>query len=272
MKLLNILFASLFAPLLLCGALMAQNAEQLAIPLSQPGEPGRLELGVVRGSISVSAYEGEEVIIRYGGDEDDRDRQVTREGLRRISSNAAGFEVTEEDNVVEVGSVSPLRSIDFRISVPRNFSLKLSTVNGGALRVENVSGEMELSNVNGPITLTNIGGSVVANTVNGDITATFRSVADGKPMSFTNLNGEIDVTFPPDVRMNAKMRSEWGDVFTDFEMEMDRSGTQVGASSTGSGTYKVTVNNWITGTVNGGGPEYQFRSMRGDIYIRRNSR
>lgn len=244
------------------------NDQQIAIPLSNPGQPGSLNLGVVRGSITVTGYDGDEVLINYGGEDASSGQQeVTRQGLRRISDSGIGFEVTEDNNEVHVGSVSPMRSVDFRVSVPRNFALHLSTVNGGEIRVENVSGEMEISNVNGPITLVNVGGSVVANTVNGDISATFRSVAEGKPMAFTNLNGDIDVTFPAGVRMNARMRSEWGEVFTDFDMDLDRTG---GVDRSGdSGTYKVSVNHWINGAVNGGGPEYQFRSMRGDIYIRR---
>lgn len=244
------------------------NDQQIAIPLSNPGQPGSLELGVVRGSITVTGYDGDEVQINYGVENaSSGQQQVTRQGLRRISGSGIGFEVTEDDNEVDVNGVSPMRSVDFRVSVPRNFALHLSTVNGGEIRVENVSGEMEISNVNGAITLVNVGGSVVANTVNGDISATFRSVTDGKPMSFTNLNGDIDVTFPPGVQMNARMRSEWGEIYTDFDMDLDRSGSV--DRSGNSGTYKVSVNNWINGAINGGGPEYQFRSMRGDIYIRR---
>lgn len=260
---------SLFA-LLLCFTLASRAQEQIAVPLSDPGQPGTLELGVVRGSITVTGYDGKEVIIRYGGGDEDEDRQsVTKNGLRKISSGGIGFEVTEDNNTVEIGGVSPMHEASFEISVPRQFSLNLSTVNGGELRVENVTGEMELSNVNGEITLTNVGGSAVVNTVNGDIQATFNSVTPGKPMAFSNLNGDIDVTLPANTKLTAKMKSEWGEVFTDFEMDINRASQDKVNTSTDSGTYKVSVNNWITGTINGGGPEYLFKSMRGDIYIRK---
>lgn len=253
--------------LLFASTTLAQD--QVAIPLSNPGQPGKLELGIVRGSIQVTGYDGQEVIIRYGGDEDKEDREVTKSGLRRISNNAVGFEVKENNNTVKIGSVSPMRDIGFNISVPRNFSLKLSTVNGGDIEVENVSGELELSNVNGEITLTNVSGSAVANTVNGDITATFNRITPNKPMAFSNLNGDIDVTLPADAKLSTKMKSEWGDIFTDFDMQIDRADQGNVNSSTESGTYKVSVNNWIYGKINGGGPEYLFKSMRGDIYIRK---
>lgn len=244
--------------------------DQIAIPLSNPNQPGKLKIGIVRGSISVSGYEGKEVIIRYGSDEDrDEDREVTKNGLRRISGNTVGFEAREDDNEIEIGGVSPMRDISFRISVPRNFSLELSTVNGGDIEVQNVNGEMELQNVNGEILLTNISGSAVANTVNGDIEAIFTGINPDKPMAFSNLNGDIDVTLPANAKITAKMKSEWGDMYTDFDMDIKRQDRGKVDSSTDSGTYKISVNNWIYGTINGGGPEYLFKSMRGDIYIRK---
>ena len=243
--------------------------DQIAVPLSNPDQPGKLKIGVVRGSISVNGYDGKEVIIRYGSeDEEDRDREVTENGLRRISNNTIGFEAREDNNEVEIGGVSPMRDISFDISVPRNFSLELSTVNGGDIIVENVNGEMEIQNVNGEITLTNVSGSAVANTVNGDIKATFNTIAPNKPMAFSNLNGDIDITLPANAKVTAKMKSDWGEMFTDFDMDITQDRGKVDASS-GSGTYKVSVNNWIYGNINGGGPEYLFKSMRGDIYVRK---
>ncbi|MBN2732208.1 MAG: DUF4097 family beta strand repeat protein [Balneolaceae bacterium] len=244
--------------------------DRLAVPLSNPGEPGKLELGVVRGTINVSGYDGNEVLINYtGGPEKGNSQNVTKDGLRRITNNSVGFEVEEDENVVEIGSVSPMHDISFDISVPRNFSLELSSVHGGGITIENVSGDLEVSNVNGEITLINISGAAVANTVNGDIKATFNRVSADKPMAFSNLNGDIDVTLPANAKVSAKMKSEWGEIYTDFDMNINRSDEGAVNTSSDSDTYKVSVNNWIYGDINGGGPEYLFKSMRGDIYIRK---
>lgn len=267
MKKITYLLPALFF-MLLAAPSLAQ--ERLAVPLSNPGEPGKLELGVIRGTINVSGYNGNEVIINYnGGAEKGANKSVTKNGLRRISNNSVGFEVEEDENVVEISGSSPMQDITFDISVPRNFSLELSSVNGGGITIENVSGDLEVSNVNGEITLINISGAAVANTVNGDIKATFNSVSPGKPMAFSNLNGDIDVTLPANARVSAKMKSEWGEVYTDFEMDIDQSEEGEINTSSDSDTYKVSVNNWIYGNINGGGPEYLFKSMRGDIYIRK---
>ena len=88
-------------------------------------------------------------------------------------------------------------------------------------------------------------------------------------MAFSNLNGDIDVTLPANTQMTAKMKSEWGEVYTDFDMDVKRSDRDNVKSSAEDGVFKVSVNNWIYGNINGGGPEYLFKSMRGDIYIRK---
>lgn len=266
MKALKFILPILITALLLPVSAKAQ--EQIAVPLSNPGEPGTLNVSVVRGSITVTGYDGNEVLISYNGNREDKKQKVTEDGLRRISSGSVGFQVSEDNNEVDVSGVSPMQSVNFDISVPRNFSLNLSTVNGGRLLAENIAGEMELSNVNGEVTLRNVSGSALVNTVNGDITATFSSVSSDQPMAFTNLNGDIDVTFPADVKMTAKMKSEGGEIFTDFKMDIKRASENPEAS-TESGAYKVSINNWIYGNINGGGPEYLFKSMRGDIYIRK---
>ncbi len=38
-----------------------------------------------------------------------------------------------------------------------------------------------------------------------------------KAMAFTSLNGVIDVTLPASTRANLKLRSDMGDVYTDFQ-------------------------------------------------------
>lgn len=260
-------FFSIITSFLLFSTAVAQ--EQIAIPLSNPDRSGELHLSMIRGSLQITGYEGKEVIIKYDNGQEPRPQsESSRDGLRRISSNTPGFEVTERNNRVEITNVSPVKEIDFEIMVPQNFSMKISIVHGSSFLVENVNGDLEINHVNGEVELTNIGGSALVNTVNGDIKATFRSVAEGKPMAFSNVNGDIDVTLPASAKLTAKMKSEWGDMFTDFDMEM-KQGENVSRGSTRSGGYQVSVNNWILGEINGGGPEYLFKSLHGDIYIRK---
>ncbi|MEX0928172.1 MAG: DUF4097 family beta strand repeat-containing protein [Balneolales bacterium] len=259
--------ASALFSLLLAVPALAQE-QQVVIPLSEPGQPGTLELSVIRGSVSVSGYDGDEVIINYDGDEEPRQsREETEDGLRRISPGNSGFEASESNNTVTVSNLSPIRRMDFEISVPYNFSLELALVTGDDITVDNINGEIAISHVNGGITLTNVGGSATVNTVNGDITATNREVAEQRPMAFSSVNGDIDVTLPQTVQVSARMNSEMGEIYTDFDMELDEGDDQTG--SPGSNAFNISVNRWMNGTINGGGPEYMFKTLRGDIFIRR---
>ena len=86
-----------------------------------------------------------------------------------------------------------------------------------------MSGELEISNVNGAIQAHGRGGSAVANTVNGNLTATFKGVTPGTPMAFSTLNGKVDVTFPANVKAALKMKSDRGEVYSDFDVAVDKS-------------------------------------------------
>ena len=149
--------------------------------------------------------------------------------------------------------------------MPANFDLELSTVNQGDITVTGINGAMDINNVNGEIQLTNISGSVLSNTVNGDIKAQFSAVSAEEQMVFTTLNGDVDVTFPSNVKATAKMKSERGEIFSDFDMNIRNSEPK---SSRDGREFKIEINAWVYGEINGGGPEYTMQNMNGNIYIR----
>jgi hypothetical protein len=268
--------------LFLCSWALALNGwaqdsvkEQLVVPLSNPGKPGSLEVGLLNGSIRVIGYEGKEVVIdavtRAGKkrNSDDDEAKPAPGGMRKISSGHS-FELTAEErnNRVEVNSDSWKRSVDLTIKVPRQFSLKLSTVNHGDIEVENVSGQMEVNNVNGSIELKNVSGSAVANTVNGKLIATFREIAPDAPMAFSTLNGAVDVTFPGNAKLSTKMKSERGEIYSDFDMAVEKSQPKIDHSSK-TGTYRISIEDWVQGKINGGGPQVLMKNMNGNIYLRK---
>lgn len=52
-----------------------------------------------------------------------------------------------------------------------------------------------------------------------------------------------DITLPANANLTAKMKSEWGEVFTDFEMDVRRNESNVKSSDRQDGVYKVSINN-----------------------------
>lgn len=245
--------------------------EQLVVPLSDPSKPGLLRVELIHGSIKVSGYAGKEVVIDAETTPVNNKKERVDEsasGMKRISPRG-GLELSAEEksNKVVVTSHSMRQPVNLAIKVPQQFSLKVSTVNNGDIVIENVSGELEINNVNGAITMNNISGSAVANTVNGVLKANFKTVTDS-PMAFTTLNGNVDVTFPANAKMNIKVKSDRGEVYSDFDMDIDKSAPK-GVRSNQNGMYKVSVDEWVQGKVNGGGSEIMMKNMHGNIYIRK---
>jgi len=251
--------------------------ERIAIPLSSPGDNGKLDVGLVRGDIKVTAYNGNEVIIEatsktsghdHDGDcsscDDENDRPAIA-GMKKISSSPIELSASERNNRVEIETNSWKKAINLDIKVPANFDLEVSTVHG-KIDVEGISGSHEISSVHGPLTLKDMSGSIISNTVHGDIIVNFLKVKSNEPMSFVTLHGNVDITFPPGIKATAKMRSDRGEIFTDFDMTVDRSKPEVKSDE---GKYKVSINSWVFGEINGGGPEYTFKNMHGDIIIRK---
>ena len=346
-----------------CGWALAQAKEEppdrAVVPLSSPDKPAKVEVSVIRGSITVKAYQGKEIIVEarvrekalsnLGGlytsgqylvmppnppdvpapatapspapsaqagqraeqirkqidalsasgiaqnlaeqvvlakrlTQSDRalglyfqETQKQREekekkiaGMKQLSGSASGLAVEEENNVVQINTQSWKAATDLVIQVPVATSLEVRSTMDGAVIVEGVSGEIDINNINGPVTLKNVSGNTLVHTVNGNIEVTLARVTADKPLSFSSMNGDIDVTLPADVKANLKMKSEQGEIYTDFDINMTRQPTKSeAAEKTEQGKFRITFDKSLYGLVNGGGREIAFNTFSGDIYIRK---
>ncbi|NER16650.1 DUF4097 family beta strand repeat-containing protein [Spongiivirga citrea] len=254
--------------LLLANTGIAQSLnEQLVVPLSSPNEPGLLEVGLIKGSITVKGYDGDTVIINSESPEKKVSKKTTN-GMTKISGGSVDLRAEERNNKVSIHSNSWKNAINLEIQVPKNFSLKLSCINKGKLYVENVNGEMEVSNINGSIDMLNVSGSVVANTTNGHIKVVFNKVSANTNMAFSSFNKNVDITLPALIKANIKAKTDGGDIYTDFDMDVDSRKPVVEKGDNG-GNYKVKIEQWTYGKINGGGPEILMKSFNGDLYIRK---
>ncbi|MEQ8469602.1 MAG: DUF4097 family beta strand repeat-containing protein [Marinoscillum sp.] len=255
------------------GFAQSDFSEQFTVPLSKPGERGTLKIDHMNGDIIVTGYSGKEVIISakssgnsHVNDHNHDDDNVPA-GMKRLNVNPVELKAREENNKITVHSDSWKRRLNLEIKVPANMDLDIHSVHG-IIKISGVNGAMDISAVNGELEFSNVSGSIVSNTVNGDVKATFKSITSGEPMSFVTLNGNVDVTLPASVKASAKVRSDRGDIYTDFDMTLESSKTDVKKSD---GQYEVSINTWVYGKINGGGPEYTFKNMQGDIIIRKGS-
>ncbi|SNR14939.1 DUF4097 family beta strand repeat-containing protein [Tenacibaculum jejuense] len=249
--------------------------ETVKVPLTDPSKPGFLKVKILNGAIKVKGSNTKEVIIKASVREGNKYRSRKKknrkdlQGLKQISNTGLDFSVKEYNNAIDVDS-DRNGTTDFEIEVPKDFSLRLSTYNSGEIYVENVNGIMDVSNANGKITLKDISGAVSADALNKDITVNFLKVTPDTPMAFSSLNGDIDITFPKSLKADVRIKSERGDIFTDYDLKSKPVKSKTSKSERTGNGYKVKVEKWIEGEINGGGPEILFKNYNGDVIIRSN--
>jgi hypothetical protein len=252
--------------LALCSPGRAQENERVVVPARNTTRPRKVDVHLTHGAITVKAYSGKEVIVeQQGGRRRASNRPAEIDGMRRIDM-PRGLTVEEQDNQITVRS-SMAGEPDLLISVPPDTSLSLHTMQG-AITVEGVKGEIEVDTMNGSTTMTGVSGNVLAHSMNGTLKVTMDAVDSNKPLSFTTMNGTIDVTLPADYKGNVKIGSEHGGVYSDFDFKLG-GGTITTKNDTADGKFKVKIDKTMSGTINGGGPEATFKTFNGTIYIRK---
>jgi DUF4097 and DUF4098 domain-containing protein YvlB len=229
----------------------------------------------MNGGITVKGYDGKDVLVeshsREGGES--RHAPAARaDGMKRLEMPGnAGLDVVEEDNVVTIKTEAWNRASDIQITVPRRASLQLKCMNNGDIYVEGVDGEIDANNLNGKVTLKNVSGAAVAHSLNGEVVVSLDRIDPSKPMSFSTMNGDIDVTLPPTMKANVRMKTDHGEIFSDFEVKLDSASGAYKAESgrQKDGAFHLRFDRTLRGTINGGGPEFQFTSFNGQIYLRK---
>jgi len=226
----NIQFLGIILVILTVGGfLCAQEkaADKATVPFSNPDKPGLVKAGVQHGSITVTGYNGKEVIVEARVreklvTEEEIERNEKAKGLKLVQIDSTGLRVMEDENVMRISVSSYKQTVDISVRVPYSTSVSIRARENGDVKVENVSGEIEVTNHNGNIDLTGISGAVVAHAYEGEIKAVFKSVSPDLPMSFTSWEGDIDITLPADTKANLKMKSRQGEVYTDFDLQIVR--------------------------------------------------
>ncbi|MBN1272426.1 MAG: DUF4097 family beta strand repeat protein [Candidatus Aminicenantes bacterium] len=292
------------AAVLILAAALAYTQEKpvdrATVPFSNPSRPGLVKTNVYNGSITVTGYEGSEVVVEArireielaGVERESREavREAVREsmrtrervqtessetgedkrkGLKRIPVASSGLTIEEENNVMSISTSSFKHAVDLTIKVPVRTSLQLKAYNNGDITVENVRGELEVTNHNGAVKLDRISGVVLAHTYNGPVDVTLLELEPNKPMSFSTWNGDIDVTLPASTKASFKMRSDRADIYSDFNVNLSATPKETKEPEKKEGKYQIAFGKFVYGNVNGGGPEFTFQTYNGDIYIRK---
>ena len=237
--------------------------DEVKVELSNPSQNGLLKIHIHDGTINISGHNQNYVLVKFKSHQKNGHKKEMG-GLKRIPNSSLNVEISEYENTVEVESNND--RTDYEILVPHNFDLNASSHHNSDIVVTNVEGEIELQSHHGSIEIHEVSGSVSAETHHGKISGSFKSVDLTKPMAFSTYHGDIEITFPQNLKCNTKLKSDQGDIYTDFDIAVQpMKAEQVNES----GHKKIKVGGWIYGTIGGGGKEYMFTSYHGDIILRK---
>ncbi|MGZ8868435.1 MAG: DUF4097 family beta strand repeat-containing protein [Thermoanaerobaculia bacterium] len=224
--------------------------------------PGtEFEIENVNGSITISGWDQPRIRVHAVKKVSSRDTGAAQQALKGLR-----VEIRQTDRVLKVDTIYPKKNdldffgmifgkdinaqVKYEINVPRSMNISADTVNG-AIRLSDVSGEIELDTTNGKIEVANCSGIVDASTTNGGIAVELLSVVAGKDMSFETTNGRITLSVPTGLAADINASTTNGSVRSDLPL----STTRMSRTS-------------IKGTLNGGGPEIRLRTTNGGIEIR----
>ena len=190
--------------------------------------------------------------------------------MKQIPLESSGLTIEENDNHVKISLESWRRAYDLEVRVPAVSSLHLNGASLDEVRVEKISGEIEIESAMGDIKLVNVSGPVTASTTNGSIETVLGRLSADKPMSFVSFNGDIDLTLPADAKAGFRIKSNMGQLYTDFDIALKTMPAEPEKSTGRDGAkFRVSLDRSVFGTINGGGPEIKIQNFNGDIYLRK---
>jgi hypothetical protein len=213
---------------------------------------GQFEIVNINGVINASPATGDQVEVRA-------------ERIAKGSSDEAAQELLKQIEIVETASADRVRlqtkaprrtvgrsgsEVRYFVKVPNGLSVNFETVNG-AVRLENLDGQIVASTTNGGVRGSGLKGQVKASTTNGGVEIAMTEVTGEIDLETTN--GGIRLTLPRDVKANLEARCTNGRIGVDEDFaafqSVEKSRRRVSA------------------TLNGGGPRISAETTNGGVRI-----
>lgn len=262
------------APVVLLAGVEEKQTIQKTFPAAK-----RVEVENVNGSIRVTGYEGREVQLTVhqtlSGDTKEKLEQAKKEVKLDIS--------TPQEGTLRLYVDGPFRCKnrggscngdwhdagytfrhEFEITAPRDATVYLRNINGGAIQVKNVAGDYDVKNINGGVEMLEAAGSGRAYSLNGELKVLFRSNPRAQSY-FGSLNGRVDLFFQPDLGADLRMKTFNGNIYSDFPVTPLAAGGMTAERRDGKRVYRA--DRFTGGRVGKGGPEITLDGFNGDIRI-----
>ena len=261
----------LMAAWLLWICIPSAHSEGISVAFSDPATQGLVQVHLAKGTIRVQTSSEGEVRVEATSNPSgiSMKSELHERGMQRIDISKTGLTIEETDNVMLVRAQSQIRAVDLKLQVPPRTSLRLSTLGKGGIYVDGVEGSIDASSVNGEVELRNISGPTNVHAINAGVSVTFVGAMPPQDMFFGSVNGTIDVTLGADLGCSLRIETHAGQVYTDFDIQMEPTPILTQAVGSGKTVSQPAVQRAIRGTLNGGGKQILFRSLGGAIYIRK---
>ena len=237
--------------LTLATPLLAQQPQVINVPLSRPGDPIFLEIGIQSAHIEVIGEDRDDVEFEITVAEGNR-KIVTPSGTQPLKGGGYSLEVEEDDNEVSLDTDWRINKVTVVARVPNRADVELQTINDGEIIVSNLTGDLELYNTNGPITARNITGSVIAESVNDTIDISFARFGGEGASSMESINGDLILGLPEGVGVTTHLDTSRGEIYSDFEGEV-RPVEQVVERDDSKNGVSIQIESVIIADINGGG-------------------
>ncbi len=153
----------------------------------------------------------------------------------------------------------------YKLKVPQKIGVYARTVDKGDVFVRNIDGIVKANNVNGRVDIQNARDVRKASTVNGDITINFLE-SPRESVDFNTVNGDFRFELPDNFSAKIYFDSMNGDLFSAFECK--KMGPKIEKSEK-NGMFKIGTKTGVE--IGSGGPELSFKSINGDLYLRKSN-
>lgn len=277
-------FIGFISILALAGSTLAGDVEKTekiekTLRFKDPKAKNLLIVDNVFGSITVTGYDGDEVLVKAEKTIHAKSDKKVEEAREEVY-----LDIAEEDDLIELYVDGPFRDsgrrsrrwrgfqrsgwevhFNFEIKAPKATHLEIKTVNDGEISVSRIDGDYEIKNVNGGIEMDQIGGSGEVYAVNGDVTIDF-SKNPKSNSRFGSLNGEVRLYFQPKLSADFHLKTFNGEIYSDFDVTyLPAEAKTVSERKKGKYVYKTGRTMGVrTGK---GGPEIMLDGFNGDMFI-----
>lgn len=234
------------------------------ITLRDTGRPLFIRASIVNGNIKVRGTSGHEILIEAVPSE----RPLNTADATSLveTNNAKPVNIREEDNRYYIILQPSATPVDLTIQAPMAAHLRLHTRANGNITVEKMGGEIEAEGFIGNINIDQAADTVIAHTGSGKVDVSFKTVKPDKPMSFTTVNGDINLLFPANLKAFVRLDSVTGKVASDFKIDIQ----PAQRPNRNPNEAKTASTRKINGSINGGaGPDLQVKSLNGSIQLRK---